>query len=363
MYDANYGFYAARDADTEGQEGKYYTWEAKELSNILKKDFETFAQVYHVEEAGNWEHTNILFLTTESLKESYKTYSEKGGEWRKILLAERRKRPEPLTDDKIILAWNALMISALVEMALRLEDADLLDWAEEVMNTLEKQFAHPEYLYLHSGRKGQLKLPAYLDDLAYLAKAMIDMGNATAKTLYFHRAKAVLEYVCQHFKRENDHLFDFVHHEYEQVQIRKKDIYDNALPSANVVLFEVIQSLAVIFQENRWSGIFENGLNVMQAYISGFPAGFSRWASMALDASETSTEVVIIGADAKKIYQSIYNKVQKPNVQFVVSIGEEENIASLKDKNMQGDTLVYICKDFSCLEPLTDINQVLGVIL
>jgi uncharacterized protein YyaL (SSP411 family) len=84
---------------------------------------------------------------------------------------------------------------------------------------------------------------------------------------------------------------------------------------------------------------------------------------MALDASETSTEVVIIGADAKKIYQSIYNKVQKPNVQFVVSIGEEENIASLKDKNRQGDTLVYICKDFSCLEPLTDINQVLGVIL
>lgn len=363
MYDVSYGFYAARDADTEGQEGKYYTWEAKELKNLVKDDFETFAQVYNVEEGGNWEHTNILFLTTESLKKSAKTYLEKREEWRTILLAERRKRPEPLTDDKIILAWNALMISALVEMALILEDADLLEWAEEAMNTLEKQFAHPEYLYLHSGRKGQMKLPAYLDDLAYLAKAMIDMGNATAQTLYYHRAKAVLEYVCQHFKSENDHLFDFVHHEYEQVQIRKKDIYDNALPSANVVLFEVMQSLALIFQENCWSGIFENGLNAMRAYISGFPAGFSRWAALALDASESITEVVIIGPDAKKIYQSIYNKVQKPNVQFVVSIGEEENIASLKDKNRQGDTLVYICKDFSCLEPLTDINQVLRVIL
>ena len=362
MCDANEGFYSARDADTEGKEGKYYTWNVRELRAILGEDFEDFTQLYNVEEAGNWEHTNILFLTTESLHESQKTYSEKGEAWRKNLINERRKRQEPLTDDKIILAWNALMISALVEMAIRLEDAALLEWAEQVLNNLEKQFCHPEYLYLHSGRRGQLKLPAYLDDLAYLAKAMIDIGHATANPHYYHRAKAILEYVCRHFKSENDYLFDFVHHQYEHVQIRKKDIYDNALPSANVVLFEVIQTLQVIFQEHQWAGIFEKGIKSMMAYVSEFPAGFARWASLALDAAETMTEVVIIGPDAKKIYHTLYNKLQKPNVQFVVSTGEEENITSLKDKNRRGDTLVYICKDFSCLEPLTDINQILGVI-
>lgn len=361
MYDPEQGFYSAQDADSEGEEGRYYVWHAAELRALLGADYDQFAMLFQIEEDGNWEHTNILWRQPETTPDKQPEAWTRWKEVRQKLIHHRRLRERPLTDTKILLGWNALMIRALCQVYLSNGQPEIKSWAIEACDLICRTFRSEEFLWYHTGKDGQLKQAAYLDDLAYWAQTLLEVSRISGDVKYLEDVDQLLNHVEFHFADPESGFFDFAHHRYEQVPVRKKDLFDSALPSANRVLAEVLAQWPTIDPTPAREQQYKAMLAGIQAQVQSYPTSFAGWASLLLRESRPKEECVIIGQDAATYYLQLHNKIQSPHVHYLVSNGEEEKIQGLKGKYRRGDTLVYVCRNFSCLEPLTDINQVLRV--
>ncbi|KXK44358.1 MAG: protein containing a thioredoxin domain protein [Bacteroidetes bacterium OLB11] len=191
-------FYSAIDADSEGQEGKFYTWDYAELKEILKEDFSKIENYYQIKKEGNWEHTNILW-TTHSLFEN--TDPSTIQRVKKVLLNEREKRIKPFKDRKILLGWNALMIKALAQASLIFNNDEYLMLAEHALNYIQNTMKSDEHLYYHTCMENISKIPAYLDDLAFLADAYISLNQASGKANYIQQSAKIINYIIEKFQR------------------------------------------------------------------------------------------------------------------------------------------------------------------
>jgi len=357
------GFYSAQDADSEGVEGKYYTWSYTELKELLKEDFEWFVSYYHVEENGNWsaehaglEHTNILYTSYEK-----RSALEPANQLKLLAIHEqlsqiRNQRIKPMTDDKILLGWNALMCKGLVTAYTFTGEAHYLELAEKNMHFLLREFAHDKHLFFHTWKENKPKIPAYLDDLAYLADALLSLGNATADATYYYKAKDIVVYCEAHFSEDENCMFNFTNTDFVQVEINKKELYDGATPSPNSILSNVLRKLYLLFFEEHWKKRSDEMLRKMAAFLLQSPSSFAIWCAAFQNKHSSAVDVTILGPDAKKIYQELNTKKYKPDVSYITT-HKEEAIISFQGKYQVGENLIYICRDFNCLQPLRDINE------
>ncbi len=362
MMSDDFAFYSAQDADSEGVEGKYYTWTTEELKDILQDDFKMYKEYYQITDEGNWEHTNILYTTYESYKNTDKIRVKKIYEINKKLFQIRSRRIKPLTDDKILLGWNALMNKALVVASLIFGNEEYLVLAQRNMDFLINNMNSNDCLYHHTHKNKRSKIPAFLDDLAYLSQALIQLSIASADPVYLHKANKIIKYIEENFRSGEGLLFDFTNNKYRHVSINKKETYDGAVPSSNSVLCNVLQYMGYAFNNTRWSSLAEKMLEDMQNYFNAYPASFGVWAAAFLNKNELDLQVTIIGKDAKKNISEIYNKKYLSYVKYVVST-KDENIEELQGKYAEGETRIFICKNKSCLLPFTSLNEAMTVIL
>ena len=351
------GFYSAQDADSEGEEGKYYTWSAAELKDILKKDFEWFSAFYHVSEKGNWEHTNILYTTFESQSAIPEYQRKKLKDIHRQLFDYRNLRIKPMTDDKMLLGWNALMNKALVQAYLSTERPDYLILAEKNMAFLLKRYNSNTHFYYHTFKQNEAKIPAYADDLAYLADALICIGNATAETTYLLKAKEIADYMNSFFLSEESILFQFANTHFVQVEINKQEIYDGATPSPNSVMCRIMNQLSYVFQDDSYRTKSHNMLSHLSGVFQKYPESFGLWCTEFQNQSQPFKEVIIIGNDAMKYYLALHTKKYHPAVIYINTHKEEDLIASLMGKYRDRETLINICNEFNCLQPLRDVNM------
>ena len=346
------GFYSAQDADSEGEEGKYYTWSAAELNEILHDEYEWFAAYYHVSEMGNWEHTNILYSTYESQSTLSENHRTKLKAIHTKLIDYRNLRIKPMTDDKMLLGWNALMNKALVRAYLSTEQIEYLHLAEQNMAFLLKSYHSSTHLYFHTYRLGEAKIPAYADDLAFLADALICLGNATAETSYLLKAKEIVDYMNSFFSSDEHGMYQFVHANFLQVDINKQEIYDGAIPSPNAVMCDVTNQLSYIFQEDRYRIRSQKMRTHIAAVFQQYPGSFGLWCAAYQNQAQPFKEVLLSGNNAMEYYRALHTKKYQPAVMYITSNKKEEKIASLLGKYQEGETLIYICNEFNCLEPL-----------
>ena len=351
------GFYSAQDADSEGEEGKYYTWSAAELNEILDDEYEWFAAYYHVSEMGNWEHTNILYSTYESQSALSENHRTKLKAIHTKLIDYRNLRIKPMTDDKMLLGWNALMNKALVRAYLSTEQIEYLHLAEQNMAFLLKSYHSSTHLYFHTYRLGEAKIPAYADDLAFLADALICLGNATAETSYLLKAKEIVDYMNSFFSSDEHGMYQFVHANFLQVDINKQEIYDGAIPSPNAVMCDVTNQLSYIFQEDRYRIRSQKMRTHIAAVFQQYPGSFGLWCAAYQNQAQPFKEVLLSGNNAMEYYRALHTKKYQPAVMYITSNKKEEKIASLLGKYQEGETLIYICNELNCLEPLRDVNK------
>ena len=351
------GFYSAQDADSEGEEGKYYTWSAAELNEILDDEYEWFAAYYHVSEMGNWEHTNILYSTYESQSTLSENHRTKLKAIHTKLIDYRNLRIKPMTDDKMLLGWNALMNKALVRAYLSTEQIEYLHLAEQNMAFLLKNYHSSAHLYFHTYRLGEAKIPAYADDLAFLADALISLGNATAETSYLLKAKEIADYMNSFFSSDEHGMYQFVHANFLQVDINKQEIYDGAIPSPNAVMCDVTNQLSYIFQEDRYRIRSQKMCTHVAAVFKQYPGSFGLWCAAYQNKAQPFKEVLLSGNNAMEYYRALHTKKYHPAVMYITSNKKEEKIASLLGKYQEGETLIYICNELNCLEPLRDVNM------
>jgi uncharacterized protein YyaL (SSP411 family) len=352
------GFFSALDADSEGVEGKFYTWSKVEIDSILGSDSDLFCKVYDASERGNWEHTNILWMpryTTPLSEEENATLAR----CRDKLFAVREKRIRPLLDDKILLGWNALMITACCKAYRALGEVPFLEMATAAIQFLEAKLQQGDG-WLHSWKENKPAHAAFLDDYAYLVQAYIHLGEVTGNNQHLLKARKITAYVQQHFWDNESGFFFFTPDYQSDVVVRKKDVHDGAMPSGNSVMAGNLYYLAFVFDEHAWLAQSRSMVQSMASAITRHATSFGVWGAVIQNMVYGMNEIVVTGTHATQTLAEVLKHFIPNSIVQLASAPHEDAIFSLlQGKEVKAETAIYVCKNKSCLAPVSTVAEAL----
>jgi uncharacterized protein YyaL (SSP411 family) len=356
LYNGAGGYYAALDADSEGVEGKFYTWSYDEIKEIIDPAiFDAFVAYYQVEQNGNWEHTNILWTQKEIEKEWESAWQKE----LKKLFDARAVRIRPALDHKIILGWNAMLIVGFCKMYAATGNELYKNAAIECIQWLEAHLYNKDTNYFyHSIANGTPKAPAFLDDYANLIQSYIQLQEITGNSSYLIQAKKWMDYVLLNFIDEDGLYFYYTASYQKDVIIRKKESYDGAQPSGNALICSGLHYLGHVFDRSNWTLHAEKMIHSIRLSLLQYPGSFGYWAQSFFQMSTGMTELVGVGPTVHESLPAL-NGVFLPNTIRILSQVEEDQIPLLKDKKYV-DNQYFICKNKTCSSPVPEIGLILA---
>lgn len=375
------GFYSAEDADSEGEEGKFYLWTEVEIRQLLPSDEADFIiKIFNVETNGNWYDEARGIRTGNNILHLKKTYKELAEEFsiseneftgklesiRKKMFEWREKRIHPHKDDKILTDWNSLMISALVKASLALSKKEFLEAALSADSFIKKYLYKDEKL-LHRFREGESTIDGNLDDYAFFIQSQLDLFEATSEPQYLDYASKMNEILYAKFLDKNSGGYFFTSTDSEQLIVRQKEIYDGAIPSGNSVQLLNLARLYKITGESKFNELFEIQIKAFAAEIKKMPSVFAQFL-IGLDfQSDKSIEIIIASEDkalteqALKEISSLYYPskiIIQLNAQNFKSLSDR--IPYLKNYPIENDLKIYLCKNYVCEQPTNRIEDIIS---
>ncbi|MBK6936556.1 MAG: thioredoxin domain-containing protein [Chitinophagaceae bacterium] len=374
-------FYAALDADSEGEEGRYYVWSKQEADEILGELAPVIRNYYDITGAGNWEHSNILWVRKKAQQFAYENnidvnkLEEIVKKGKAIMLAQRQNRHRPLTDDKAILGWNALMNAACSTAYAATGNEVYKELAETNMQFLLSRFSKSNSSeFFHTWKNGIARIPAFLDDYAFLIKALIQLHDITADKKWLMKAKEITTYVIDNFsskrtaaadssiKQESDgDLFYYTPYYQHDVIVRKTEIYDGAVPSGNSVMAENLLLLSIYFDVPAWKQMSTALVRKVEQTIVHYPSSFGYWACLWVEMVYGTNEIVIIGKEYKNMLSSVI-KEHIPNKVIMASHTGEDSYPLLAGKHSDSGTSVFLCSNYTCHSPVFSLQELISLI-
>jgi len=368
MTDANGGFYSTQDADSEGEEGKFFVWSPDEIASVLDaEDAALFSAYYDVTQGGNFEGKNILNVTrpledvaakarvtVEHLRQSLDRSRCK-------LFEQRDKRVKPDRDEKVLTAWNGMMLASFAEAAAILDRADYLEIAKANARFLLDNLRRDDLL-LRSYKNGTAKLNAYLEDYAFLSDGLLTLYEATGELEWFEATLSVVNKMIEEFWDDQDGGFFYTGRSHESLIVRSKDYFDNATPSGNSVAAEVMLRVAALTDNHDYRRRAVTILRLIADSLRRYPSGFGR-ALCTLDFYlGTPKEIALIGDHQSPQIRLLRNAVWQPYIPNKVvaqaAPGDDrstELIPLLRDRHLVDNSpTAYVCEHFTCGEPVTD---------
>ncbi len=417
------GFYSTQDADSEGVEGKFFVWTPDEVEAILGvEDGREFCEYYDVTANGNFEGKNILNVRNDTDRNASLNKRAQGRnasvnerassqvlatvgtlpdgrvsarieQGRKKLFAEREKRIKPFRDEKILTAWNGLMLAAFAEAAAVLGRQDYLDVAMRnadflLRNLVEKAenesssseqerttpasqgLGHPSFVrrgaLLRTYKDGKAKLNAYLEDYANFADGLIELYQVSGKTEYLDEAKRLADILITEFWDEENGGFFFTANDHEELLVRSKDYFDNATPSGNSVAADVLLKLAKLLGDEKYERFAVTVLRLAASQLNRYPGGFGRTLSVLEFCLGPAKEIVVIGERGNELEREIASTYLPHCVRVFTKDPEADAgfVPLLEGRKMiDGRATAYVCEDFVCQRPVTlveDLREQLG---
>ncbi|MFI5135878.1 MAG: thioredoxin domain-containing protein, partial [Chitinophagales bacterium] len=254
------GFYSALDADSEGEEGKFYVWKKDELEKLLGTRFKIFAEYFSVNEIGYWENGNYILLRKQSDEEIAKQFGisvdgmkKEIADDKKILLDERNKRIHPALDDKQLTSWNALMTKACCDAYNAFGEKQFLDAALMNANLNWSKLWQKDGGYFHSYKDGRASVNGFLEDYSFSAEAFIALYQCTFDVTWLQNAKEITDYALKHFYDEQSKMFFFTSDEAPSLIARKMEVNDNVIPASNSSMAKALFTLGIYFDDENYS--------------------------------------------------------------------------------------------------------------
>jgi len=350
------GYYAALDADSEGVEGKFYTWSYDELKAVIDPSiFDAFVAYYQVTPNGNWEHTNILWTQNELEKEWDPAWQNA----LKKLFDTRAVRVRPALDHKVILGWNAMLIVGFCKINAATGNEIYKKAAIECMDWLEANLYHAgEHYFYHSIANDIPKALAFLYDYANLIQAYIQLQAMTGDTSYLFKAKKWMDYVLLHFMDEDGLYFYYTAAYQKDVIIRKKESYDGAQPSGNALVCSSLYYLGQVFDLSQWRQQAEKMIHSIRPSLLQYPGSFGFWAQSFYQMSTGMIELVGVGPTVHESLAAL-NAPFLPHTIRMLSQVEDDRIPLLKGKKCI-ENQFFICKNNSCSAPMPFVDLILA---
>ena len=368
MTDPNGGFYSTQDADSEGEEGKFFVWSAGEITELLgPDDAPLFCRYFDVTESGNFEEHNILHIDQDStviaklMGVSSERLSEVVERGKRILFEAREKRIKPGRDEKMLTAWNGLMLRSFAEASRVFGRMDYLEVAKSNAEFVLKHLRKDGRL-LRTHKDGESRLNGYLEDYSYLIDGLLSLYEATFDIRWFEEALTLAETMIENFWDDSDGGFYFTSIDHESLITRTRDFYDNATPSGNSVAAGALIKLALLTGEDRFRQMAEKILLIMKSAMMRAPNGFGHMLC-ALDLHLSSPhEIAIVAqrgdAGAALLIDTVFNRYLPNKVVAMADAADSAAASKIKllenRTPLDGRATAYVCRNFHCEAPVTD---------
>ncbi len=368
MTDELGGFHSTEDADSEGEEGKFYVWTPQEVAEVLgAAEAERFNYVYDVTEGGNFEGHSILNLP-KSLAQvaqlrgwDLDELTTSLADSRAKLLQRRSQRVRPGKDDKVLVSWNALMIDAMARAGAVFREPRYVNAATRAAEFIFDQVRRPDGRLLHTWRRGQAKLDAYLDDYAYLANALVSLYESTFHERWIDEAVRLADMLLKHFQDRERGGFYYTANDHEQLIARNKDLIDSSVPSGNAMAATALIRLGKLCGRADYSHAAYETLELAVSIMERSPTA----AGQSLIAADMHLgpfhEIVILGdrnqPDTREVLEALYDSYMPNRVVAHRNREDEDGAASVEPifvgkPLQQPEPTVYICQRFTCQAPV-----------
>jgi uncharacterized protein YyaL (SSP411 family) len=355
-------YYSALDADSEGVEGKYYTWTKEELTEILNRDeYHVFINYYNINEIGYWEDENYILLKTKTIQElsfqlqiSISEIDSHIESAKQKLKQVREKRIKPGLDDKQLCSWNALLIISFITVYKVFNHENSLEEALKLAEFLKVNFKNKNGLY-HSFKNGKAKINGFLEDYAFLIEAYITLYEQSGKEEWLKEAKRLTDYTISHFYDETSGYFYFTSDEDPELIVRKTELSDNVIPASNSQMARNLFRLHKHYYLPEYEEMAKRMLSGMLDEISHYGSGYSNWAILLMEMTYPFNEIVFTG----KNHQALFSKFQhyyQPN-SIIARAFEPSELPLIHSRFDEHKSLIYICENQTCQLPLNEIND------
>ncbi len=358
------GFYSSLDADSEGEEGKFYAWTAGEIKRILGEDAAVFMDFFDVSENGNWEEGKNILRRKNDERKLAEQNKLTGNELAKKISAlkekvfkEREKRIRPGLDDKILTSWNALMLKGYADAYRAFGEKKFLEKALANAQFILTKVSKGDKLF-RNYKNGKATIDGFLDDYALTIEAFIALYEATFDEQWLLHAKRWTDYALLHFHDAQSGMFFYTSDEHEDLIARKMEISDNVIPASNSVMAKNIFTLGQLFYNPEdYMKMSAQMVHNMKTDMLEHASFYANWASLACLLAEEPYEIAIVGNDFEKIRLEL-DEHFLPNA-LLLGGKEEGFLPLLKNKLVEGQTTIYVCRNKTCKLPVTSVEDAL----
>jgi uncharacterized protein YyaL (SSP411 family) len=361
-------FYSSLDADSEGEEGKFYVWRKQEIIEVLGADADWFCDCYQVTEGGNWEHGNNILLLKEDLGKvanqhalSLDVLLEKLEKAKTLLLEFRNQRIKPGLDNKILASWNAILLKGYTDAYRAFHDERYLRTALRNAEFIESQLRQGKLLF-RTFQNGQAKIHGFLDDYALVADAYIGLFLATMDEQWLTKSRELVEVAIQHFLDSERKMFFYTSDLDAKLIARKLEVMDNVIPGSNSVMAHVLHRLGTLLELNDYTQLALQMLENVRPDMPRYGSGYSNWGMLMLREIFPRSEVVVTGPNAMQVAKEM-DAHYSPN--WLV-VGAETELSTrltlFKSRFGQNETRIYVCKNQTCHLPVTLVQEALELL-
>ena len=355
-------FYSALDADSEGEEGKFYVWKHYELQELLGEDWPLFKKYYNVDKNGAWEGAYILLR-----RESDSAFAEKNNlsledletkvkVWKETLLKARAKRIRPGLDDKALTSWNALMIKGFVDAYVAINEDEYLKRALHLAKFIEQNLRQADGHLLHSYKDGKSKIDGFLEDYALLAEAYIKLYEISGEEKWLRLAEADVKYAIDNFQDPNSVLFYFTSRQAKSLVANSIEKDDNVIPSSNAVMATNLFYLSRLTGNLDYEKQAVEMLQYLQNDLTRYPEGYTQWGQLLLHITFNFYEIAVVGKQAENEMLTFRRSRYKPNIIWVFS-AKESKVDLLQNRYVKGETFIYVCEGGVCQLPVRSVGE------
>lgn len=357
-------FYSAYDADSDGEEGKYYVWMKADLQDLLGENYELFSNYYEINEQGYWEHDNYILMRSEIGAQlavetgfSRDQIEEKIKQCKDILLQEAKSRIKPGLDDKSITSWNAMMCSACANAYLSFGMEKYRLMALNSMAFILDGLSTPQGKLYRTYKNGVAKIAGFLDDYAFTIEALLKCYLISQNELYLLKASKMTALTLQLFNNSESEFLYYTDNEADPLVAKTTETGDNVIPASNSQMAINLFELGTYFDKKEWIQRSEAMLALVLEEFQNYGSGYSNWGSLALRLTYPFKEVAIVGKNVDDYFLSLY-KQGLTNTIFAVS-NVSSDLPLLKNRYVEGKTLYYVCQNKTCNLPVETVEQVI----
>jgi uncharacterized protein len=359
------GFYSSLDADSEGEEGKFYVWEKEEIESLTGPHAEIVKDYFGIDKEALWEDSSNVLVKAVTLSDLALKYQKPQVEIEKIiseskskLLLKRSERIRPGLDDKILTSWNGLMLKGYADAFRATGITEYLETGIRNAEFLIKNIKEAIGSLSHNYKNGKSTINGFLEDYAFVIEGFISLYQASFDEKWIQEARSLMEYVIHHFNHPESDLFFFTSDKSSDLFAKKLDVTDNVIPASNSSIANSIYQLGLYYEQSEFIERARKMLASVLGNVMKYPSAYSNWGILAMNLSFPFYSVIVCGEDAHNVATN-FNQFYLPQAIFASSL-QNGSLPLFRNRLDPRKTMIYVCSGTECLQPVETIEEALA---